>query len=476
MTYLVDVLYIIAFALFIYGLMGLTGPKTAVRGNWIAATGMGIAVVATLIKVRDTASINWILIVAGLALGVILGVPPAKKTKMTAMPQLVALFNGVGGGTVALIAWAEFIETEGFSVFKPEQSPTVALVVGSLFAAIIGSVSFWGSLVAFAKLQENIIPKGVEKTFVKSAKLFQAANIVLLLAAVAAAVYIGLNKGLPDWWMVLLLVLAGIMGLFVVFPIGGADMPVVISLLNALTGLSAAAAGLALNNTAMIVAGMIVGASGSILTNLMAVAMNRSIPAIVFGSFGGTDAAGGGAGGDQGTVKATSAADAAIQMAYANQVIVVPGYGLAVAQAQHAVKEMADLLEEKGVEVKFAIHPVAGRMPGHMNVLLAEADVEYDAMKEMDDINGEFPRTDVTMVIGANDVTNPAARNDPSSPIFGMPILNVDQSRSVIVLKRSMSSGYAGIENPLFGAEQTSMLFGDAKKSVGEVIEELKAL
>ena len=480
MTYLVDVLYIIAFALFIYGLMGLTGPKTAVRGNWIAATGMGIAVVATLIKVRDTASINWILIVAGLALGVILGVPPAKKTKMTAMPQLVALFNGVGGGTVALIAWAEFIETEGFSVFKPEQSPTVALVVGSLFAAIIGSVSFWGSLVAFAKLQENIIPKGVEKTFVKSAKLFQAANIVLLLAAVAAAVYIGLHAGsdqaLPVWWMVLLLVLAGIMGLFVVFPIGGADMPVVISLLNALTGLSAAAAGLALNNTAMIVAGMIVGASGSILTNLMAVAMNRSIPAIVFGSFGGTDAAGGGAGGDQGTVKATSAADAAIQMAYANQVIVVPGYGLAVAQAQHAVKEMADLLEEKGVEVKFAIHPVAGRMPGHMNVLLAEADVEYDAMKEMDDINGEFPRTDVTMVIGANDVTNPAARNDPSSPIFGMPILNVDQSRSVIVLKRSMSSGYAGIENPLFGAEQTSMLFGDAKKSVGEVIEELKAL
>ena len=480
MTYLVDVLYIIAFALFIYGLMGLTGPKTAVRGNWIAATGMGIAVVATLIKVRDTASINWILIVAGLALGVILGVPPAKKTKMTAMPQLVALFNGVGGGTVALIAWADFIETEGFSVFKPEQSPTVALVVGSLFAAIIGSVSFWGSLVAFAKLQENIIPKGVEKTFVKSAKLFQAANIVLLLAAVAAAVYIGLHAGsdqaLPVWWMVLLLVLAGIMGLFVVFPIGGADMPVVISLLNALTGLSAAAAGLALNNTAMIVAGMIVGASGSILTNLMAVAMNRSIPAIVFGSFGGTDAAGGGAGGDQGTVKATSAADAAIQMAYANQVIVVPGYGLAVAQAQHAVKEMADLLEEKGVEVKFAIHPVAGRMPGHMNVLLAEADVEYDAMKEMDDINGEFPRTDVTMVIGANDVTNPAARNDPSSPIFGMPILNVDQSRSVIVLKRSMSSGYAGIENPLFGAEQTSMLFGDAKKSVGEVIEDLKAL
>ena len=475
MNNLVSVLYILAFSMFIYGLMGLTGPKTAVRGNWIAAIGMGIAVVATLIKVRDTAAVNWILIVAGLALGVILGVPPAKKTKMTAMPQLVALFNGVGGGTVALIAWAEFIETKGFSYFKPEQTPTVALVVGSLFAAIVGSVSFWGSLVAFLKLQESI-PKNIEKKLVAGAKAFQAANIVLLLAAVGTAVYIGVTPGLPDWWIVVVLVLAALMGLFVVFPIGGADMPVVISLLNALTGLSAAAAGLALNNTAMIVAGMIVGASGSILTNLMAVAMNRSIPAIVFGSFGGGDTAALVGGGEQGTVKATSAADAAIQMAYANQVIVVPGYGLAVAKAQHAVKEMADLLESKGVEVKFAIHPVAGRMPGHMNVLLAEADVEYDAMKEMDDINGEFPRTAVTMVIGANDVTNPAARNDPSSPIFGMPILNVDQSRSVIVLKRSMSSGYAGIDNPLFGAEQTSMLFGDAKKSVSEVIEELKAL
>jgi len=475
-NYLVDALYILAFSLFIYGLSGLTGPKTAVRGNWIAATGMGIAVVATLIKIRDTAPINWILIAAGLAIGVILGVPPAKKTKMTAMPQLVALFNGVGGGTVALIAWAEFIETKGFSEFKPDQTPTVALVVGSLFAAIIGSVSFWGSLVAFAKLQETIIPKNVEKAFVKGAKAFQAANIVLLIVAVAAAVYIGLHKGLSVWWIVLLLVLAGIMGLFVVFPIGGADMPVVISLLNAMTGLSAAAAGLALNNTAMIVAGMIVGASGSILTNLMAVAMNRSIPAIVFGSFGGGATEGGPVGGDQGPVKATSAADAAIQMAYANQVIVVPGYGLAVAQAQHTVKELADLLEDRGVEVKFAIHPVAGRMPGHMNVLLAEADVEYDAMKEMDDINGEFARTDVTVVIGANDVTNPAARNDPSSPIHGMPILNVDQSRSVIVLKRSMSSGYAGIENPLFFLDQTSMLFGDAKKSVSEVIEALKDL
>ncbi len=475
MNYLVTVLYIVAFGLFILGLSGLTGPRTAVRGNWIAATGMGIAVVATLISVRNTASINWILIVTGLALGVILGVPPAKKTKMTAMPQLVALFNGVGGGTVALIAWTEFIETDGFAHI--EETPSVALVVGSLFAAIIGSVSFWGSLVAFLKLQESI-PKNVEKRLVSSAKFFQAANVVLLLGAIAAAVYIGLNAGVgsPSWLIIAVLGMAGVMGLFLVFPIGGADMPVVISLLNALTGLSAAAAGLALNNTAMIVAGMIVGASGSILTNLMAVAMNRSIPAIVFGSFGGGGDAVAGPGGEQGTVKATSAADAAIQMAYANQVIVVPGYGLAVAQAQHTVKEMADLLEGKGVEVKYAIHPVAGRMPGHMNVLLAEADVEYDAMKEMDDINGEFGRTDVAIVIGANDVTNPAARNDASSPIYGMPILNVDEARSVIVLKRSMNSGYAGIENPLFFGDGTSMLFGDAKKSVSAVIEELKAL
>jgi NAD(P) transhydrogenase subunit beta len=262
----------------------------------------------------------------------------------------------------------------------------------------------------------------------------------------------------------------------VVLPIGGADMPVVISLLNAMTGLSAAAAGLALNNTAMIVAGMIVGASGSILTNLMAKAMNRSIPAIVAGGFGGGGVAPSGDGGGDKTVRATSAADVAIQMAYANQVIVVPGYGLAVAQAQHAVKDMATLLEDKGVIVKYAIHPVAGRMPGHMNVLLAEAEVDYDAMKDMDDINDEFGRTDVAIVIGANDVTNPAARNDASSPIYGMPILNVDKARSVIVLKRSMNSGFAGIDNPLFYGEGTTMLFGDAKKSVTAVAEELKAL
>ena len=392
------------------------------------------------------------------------------------MPQLVAFFNGVGGGTVALIALAEFMETKGFSAFEHGESPTVHIVVASLFAAIIGSISFWGSIIAFGKLQEIISgsPIGLGKAQ-------QPINLLLLAAAIAAAIVIGLGAhpdtgGVSLWWMIGLLAAAAGLGLMVVLPIGGADMPVVISLLNAMTGLSAAAAGLALNNTAMIVAGMIVGASGSILTNLMAKAMNRSIPAIVAGGFGGGGVApGGGDTGDK-VVRATSAADAAIQMAYANQVIVVPGYGLAVAQAQHAVKDMASLLEDKGVTVKYAIHPVAGRMPGHMNVLLAEAEVDYDAMKDMDDINDEFGRTDVAIVIGANDVTNPAARNDASSPIYGMPILNVDKARSVIVLKRSMNSGFAGIDNPLFYGEGTTMLFGDAKKSVSEVAEELKAL
>ena len=474
MSYLVTMLYLIAFAMFIYGLMGLTGPRTAVRGNWIAAAGMAVAVVATLIAIRHTHS--WGLIIAGLLLGVALGVPPARLTKMTAMPQLVALFNGVGGGTVALIALSEFIDTKGFSDFQHGESPTVHIVVASLFAAIIGSVSFWGSIIAFGKLQEILPGRPIGM-----GKAQQPINLLLLVGAVAAAVVIGLaahpgSGGASLWWMIGLLVAAGVLGLMVVLPIGGADMPVVISLLNAMTGLSAAAAGLALNNTAMIVAGMIVGASGSILTNLMAKAMNRSIPAIVAGGFGGGGTAVSSDDDSDKVVKATSAADAAIQMAYANQVIVVPGYGLAVAQAQHAVKDLASMLEQRGVPVKYAIHPVAGRMPGHMNVLLAEADVEYDAMKEMDDINDEFGRTDVTIVIGANDVTNPAARNDPSSPIHGMPILNVDQSRSVIVLKRSMNSGFAGIDNPLFYGDGTTMLFGDAKKSVTQVAEELKVL
>jgi NAD(P) transhydrogenase subunit beta len=458
---LVTVLYIVAFGMFIYGLMGLTGPKTAVRGNQIAAVGMGVALIATLLVPGMS---NWVLIVIGVVIGTLLGVPSARQVKMTAMPQMVALFNGVGGGAVALIAWVEFRDDPGYA------SHPGYFVVASLFSVIVGSISFWGSLIAYGKLQEIIPGKSIGL-----GRLQIVLNVLLLVAAIALAIVIG-TGGTSEWLIVGILLIAAVLGVMVVLPIGGADMPVVISLLNAFTGLSAAATGLALSNTAMIVAGMIVGASGSILTDQMAKAMNRSIPSVIAGGFGGSGTAvGGGEDGDK-TVKATSAADAAIQMAYADQVVVVPGYGMAVAQAQHAVKDMAKLLEAKGVTVKYAIHPVAGRMPGHMNVLLAEADVPYDQLKEMDDINDEFARTDVALVIGANDVTNPAARNDPSSPIHGMPILNVDQAHHIIVLKRSMNSGFAGIDNPLFYDDKTSMLFGDAKKSVSEVTEELKAL
>jgi NAD(P) transhydrogenase subunit beta len=459
----IEILYIVAFSMFIYGLSGLTGPRTAVRGNRIAAAGMGIALVATFLYPGMG---NWGLIAFGLVIGTIIGVPAARQVKMTQIPQMVALFNGVGGGAVALIAWAEFNETGGY------HNLSLTFVIPSLFAAIVGSISFWGSLVAFGKLQEILPghPMG-------AGKAQQPINLILFVIALACAIAIasGETSGL---YMGALLISAALLGLFVVLPIGGADMPVVISLLNAFTGLSAAATGLALNNTALIVAGMLVGASGTILTRLMAEAMNRSIPSIVAGGFGGGGVIEGatGAGEHGGTVRSTTAADAAIQMAYARQVVIVPGYGMAVAQAQHTVKELASALERRGVEVKYAIHPVAGRMPGHMNVLLAEADVPYDQLKEMDDINPEFPRTDVALVIGANDVTNPAANTNPQSPIYGMPILNVNQAKSVIVLKRSMNPGFAGIENELYYEPMTSMLFGDAKASVAEITVELSAV
>jgi NAD(P) transhydrogenase subunit beta len=463
-TDFIQVLYIVAFGLFIYGLMGLTGPRTAVRGNRIAAAGMAIAVVATLLI--DGMG-QWGLIALGIAIGTIVGVPAARNVKMTQMPQMVALFNGVGGGAVALIAWAEFRETLGWA-----DAPTYVPIF-EVFAAIVGSVSFWGSNIAFAKLQELISGRPVT---LGPGRTQQLINALLLAGAVACGIAI-VGGSDNELLIIGLLVLAALLGNFMVLPIGGADMPVVISLLNAFTGLSAAATGIALNNTALIVAGMIVGASGTILTRLMADAMNRSIPSIIAGGFGGVTTVGGVSDdGTERTVRSTSAADAAIQMAYASQVVIVPGYGMAVAQAQHAVREMTKLLEAKGVEVKYAIHPVAGRMPGHMNVLLAEADVPYEQLKEMDDINGDFPRTDVSLVIGANDVTNPDARNKADSPIFGMPILNVDESHSVIVLKRSMNSGFAGIDNPLFYNDKTSMLFGDAKSSVSDITEELKAL
>ena len=374
-TDVVQLLYIVAFSLFIYGLMGLTGPRTAVRGNRIAAVGMAIAVVATLLIPGMG---NWGLIALGVAIGTAVGVPAARQVKMTAMPQMVALFNGVGGGAVALIAWVEFRHSAGFA-----DEPTYVAIF-SLFAAIIGSVSFWGSNIAFAKLQEILPGRPIT---VGPGRTQQFINLALLLAAVACAVAI-VGGSDAEILMIALLLAAAVLGNFLVLPIGGADMPVVISLLNAFTGLSAAATGVALNNTALIVAGMIVGASGSILTNLMAQAMNRSIPSIVAGGFGGVITTGGTTeDGVERVVRSTSAADAAVQMAFANRVVIVPGYGMAVAQAQHAVREMTKLLESKGIEVSFAIHPVAGRMPGHMNVLLAEADVPYEQLKEMDEAN-----------------------------------------------------------------------------------------
>jgi H+-translocating NAD(P) transhydrogenase subunit beta len=462
-TSFLDVLYIIAFALFIQGLRGLSGPTTAVRGNRIAGLGMAIAVIATLLNRNEG---NWGLIVLGIALGTAVGVPAARQVKMTAMPQMVALFNGVGGGAVFLISWSEFRLTHGY------QGIPTYVTIFSLFAAIVGSVSFWGSNIAFGKLQEVIPGRPIS---LGSSQ--QIVNLLLLILALAAGVDIA-SGAHSQGLFIGMLVCAALLGNAVVFPIGGADMPVVISMLNAFTGLSAAATGIALNNPALIVAGMIVGASGSILTNLMAVAMNRSIPAIIAGGFGGGGAVAGaeGAGEHAGIVKSTSAADAAIQLAYANRVVIVPGYGMAVAQAQHAVRELTKELEKRGVEVSYAIHPVAGRMPGHMNVLLAEADVPYDQLNEMEEANPEFQRTDVSLVIGANDVTNPAAKTNPSSPIYGMPILEVNDSHSVIVIKRSMNPGFAGIENELYYDPKTAMLFGDAKSAVSEITAELAQL
>ena len=382
---------------------------------------------------------------------------------MTAMPQMVALFNGVGGGAAALIAWTEYRHVAGDLPVDSE--------LFLLFSAIIGAVSFWGSIVAFAKLQELISGRPILLPGQ------QIINALLLAAAVGGAIYLAAGSD-SEALFVAVLVISSILGLGIVLPIGGADMPVVISMLNAFTGLSAAAAGFALDNTALIVAGTLVGASGTILTIQMGEAMNRSLGNVLFSGFGAGPAGGGAAAeleGDK-SVRSTTADDVAIQLSYASRVVIVPGYGMAVAQAQHAVRELTDELEKRGVEVNFAIHPVAGRMPGHMNVLLAEADVPYDKLKEMDDINPEFATTDVSLVIGANDVTNPAARANESSPIYGMPILDVDKSAAIIVLKRSMNPGFAGIENELYYDEKTAMLFGDAKSSIGEVLSEVKAL
>jgi NAD(P) transhydrogenase subunit beta len=453
--------YLVAAVLLIVGIRRLSAPPTARSGNVIAAVGMTIAIVFTFL---DPDIDKYWLIAAGMAVGTVVGVASARLVKMTAIPQMVALFNGVGGGAAALVAASEFHR------LAPAGGHLAGDDVGAmLFSALIGSISFAGSLVAFAKLQE-LLPG---RPIVFGAQ--QAANAALFAAVVACGALAGATE--DGLWMVLLLVGALLFGMLLVLPIGGADMPVVISLLNAFTGLAAASTGFVLENTALIIGGTLVGASGTLLTILMGRAMNRSLANVLFGAFGAAPAGGAAvAASTEGkSYREITAEDAAVMLAYANRVVIVPGYGLAVAQAQHAVRELADLLEKRGVDVKYAIHPVAGRMPGHMNVLLAEANVPYPQLFDMEDINPEFPSTDVALVIGANDVTNPAARSVPESPIYGMPILNVDEAANVVVLKRSMSPGFAGIDNELYYNPKTAMLFGDAKSSVEKLVAGVKA-
>jgi NAD(P) transhydrogenase subunit beta len=459
----VNLLYLVTIVCFVLALRFLSSPATARRGNQIGAVGMVVAIVATLLK--SGVAITWEMI-AGALLGGAFGAVAARRVKMTAMPQMVALFNGVGGGAAALVALAEF---HRLTPAPGHLHGDVSLAI--LLSALIGSISFAGSLVAFAKLQELVRGRPI---VYPGQKLVNGAVFGTCLA-LGIAILAGSER---QWLLAAMIAGALLFGVLFVLPIGGADMPVVISLLNAFTGLAAAATGFELSNNVLIVAGMLVGASGTLLTLMMGRAMNRSITNVLFGAFGQVTAgaAAAAASADGGTVRSATADDVAVMLAYAHKVVVVPGYGMAVAQAQHDVRALADALEAKGVEVTYAIHPVAGRMPGHMNVLLAEANVPYPQLKEMDEANAEFARTDVALVIGANDVVNPDARNNASSPIYGMPILNVDQAQATVVLKRSMSPGFAGIENPLFLNPKTVMLFGDAKESVAKLTAGVKAL
>jgi proton-translocating NAD(P)+ transhydrogenase subunit beta len=455
-----NLLYLVTIICFILALRFLSSPTTARRGNWIGAAGMVVAIGVTL--AHHGVHIGWRILVGG-AIGAVFGAVGARRVKMTAMPQMVALFNGVGGGAAALVSLAEFHK------LAPEPGHLhgdIALAI--VLSALIGSVSFAGSMIAFSKLQELI--QGRPITYPGQ----QFVNLALFSAIVVAGGAIVAHAE-QQWLIVAIIGGALVFGVLFVLPIGGADMPVVISLLNAFTGLAAAATGFELNSNVLIVSGALVGASGTLLTTLMGRAMNRSIGNVLFGAFGSVQA-GAGAAAVEGTVRSVSAEDVAIMLAYAQKVVIVPGYGMAVAQAQHAVRELADELEKKGISVEYAIHPVAGRMPGHMNVLLAEANVPYPALKEMDEINPEFPQTDVALVIGANDVVNTAAKNDPGSPIYGMPILNAGLAKQVVVLKRSMNTGFAGIDNPLFVEPNAALLFGDAKDSVLKLVAAVKAL
>jgi NAD(P) transhydrogenase subunit beta len=479
--HLVQLSFIAGAALFVIGLHLMNSPATARTGNRLSATGMIIAIVAEVVFVTQGGMGigNWAILIGGLAVGGGLGLRMARTVAMTSMPQLVSLFNAVGGAAAALLALNDFIALDGHRLLAggvPGLDGWRTLFI--IADVIIGSVTFTGSLIASGKLmgrikgQPILIPGGRILTWLLLVAGLSV-SIVMILAGAGVATY--------DSHVLTLLLLAAlacalVFGVTMVLPIGGADMPVVISLLNAFTGTAVAMAGFVVGNVVLIVAGALVGASGAILTRLMASAMNRSIANILVGGFGaaeGTQTALTSAGG---TVREVSVDDAAIQLAYASKVVIVPGYGLAVAQAQHGVRELADLLEARGIDVSYAIHPVAGRMPGHMNVLLAEANVPYPQLKEMDEINPEFERTDVALVVGANDVTNPAARSDRSSPIFGMPILDVDKARSIIVVKRSMGRGYAGIDNALYVNPKTGMYFADAKRGLQELVAAVKAL
>ncbi len=456
--------YLVAAVLFILGLKRLSSPATARSGNQIAAGGMLLALIVTVLG-KSLDNLWWILL--AIAIGSVVGFLMAQRVQMTAMPQVVALFNGMGGGAAALISLSEFLKHSG------EAQPFETLL-SSLLSLIIGSVSLAGSLIAFGKLQGLISGRPITYPGYRVVNGVIAAALVVL-----SLLLLFVSQGSVVLFVVIML-LALALGVVIVLPIGGADMPVVISLLNSFTGTAAAMTGFVLGNTVLIVSGALVGASGMLLTLLMAKAMNRSVANVFFGAFGtgGGEVAGGaaGAGASAGIpMRETSVEDAATLMAYARTVIVVPGYGLAVAQAQHAIRELAEVLEGRGVTVKYAIHPVAGRMPGHMNVLLAEANVPYDQLFEMDDINPEFGQADVALVVGANDVTNPAARTNPASPIFGMPILNVDQAQHILVIKRGRGTGFAGIENDLFVDPKTQMLFGDAKDELTQLVSATRA-
>lgn len=458
---ILDLLYILSAFSFVFGIKLLGKPSTARRGNLIAAAGMTAAILGTIF-LNDTVMIkNYPWIFGALILGSIVGTLMAKRVQMTQMPQMVSFFNGMGGACAALIS---IVEYDHF--LQHSSGGDAARIVILLLGLIIGSVSFSGSMIAFGKLEEKI------KDFHLPAQ--QIINLLLLLAI--TALVIGMAGGYlsnPNF-IYLILGLSLIYGLLFVFPIGGADMPVVISLLNSFTGVATAFGGFLYDNKVMLFGGILVGSAGTLLTVMMCKAMNRSLTNVLLGNFGGSTAAAGGKT-VTGSIKEISASDASVLMKYSKKVIVVPGYGLAVAQAQHVCHELETCLEAEGVELKYAIHPVAGRMPGHMNILLAESNVSYDKLVEMDSINPEFKTTDVVLVVGANDVVNPAAKTDPSSPIYGMPILDVEDAANVIVMKRSMRSGYAGIENELFYSPKTRMLFGDAKKMMTELVNELKA-